>query len=43
MIIVINKNQGVKSLIKDLEIIYNIKNKGFYVIYLKTIDSLPNE
>ena len=38
--IVVNKDQGAKSLMKDLEKSYNVnlvkKNKGFYVISCKT-------
>jgi 16S rRNA (guanine1207-N2)-methyltransferase len=40
MWIVINKDQGAKSVMKDLEKIYNVelinKNKGFYIIKAKT-------
>lgn len=43
--IVINKNQGAKSILKDLEKKYNVelvnKNKGFYIIKAKFIDKLP--
>ena len=44
MFLVINKNQGAKSLVKDLEKIYQVdvinKNKGFYIILAKNIDIL---
>lgn len=40
--IVVNKNQGAKSLCKDLEKSYKVslvvKNKGFYIIMAKNID-----
>ena len=40
LIIVVNKNQGAKTLVKDLSETYNVsvinKNKGFYVILAKT-------
>ena len=42
--IVINKNQGAKTIMKKLEEIYNVelitKNKGFYIIKSKVIDKL---
>lgn len=41
LIIVVNKNQGAKTLVKDLSQAYQVsvinKNKGFYVILAKTI------
>ena len=44
LIIVISKNQGAKSLVKDLESEYIVeileKNKGFYIISAKPIDTL---
>ena len=40
MIFVVNKDQGAKSIIKDLEEYYNVevlnKVKGFYIISLKS-------
>lgn len=42
--IVINKNQGAKTIMKKLEEIYDVelitKNKGFYIIKSKVIDKL---
>ena len=42
--IVINKNQGAKTIMKKLEEIYDVeliaKNKGFYIIRSKIIDKL---
>lgn len=42
--LVINKDQGAKSLLKDLESEYNVKlitkNKGFYIICCSNIDNL---
>lgn len=42
LIIVINKNQGAKSVLKDLSESYQVerisKNKGFYIISAKNID-----